>query len=688
MKRLPKISCLFFVVPACLPAYSWADTPVINPPEEIVVTATRFKQRPQDLPIGVSIINAEQIKHSTASSLPELLQELAGIHIRNVDGSPDPEIDLRGFGKTGNQNTLILLDGQRLSEIELVGIRWSTIPLDSVERIEVLRSGGAVPYGGGATGGVINIVTRAAAPGRVTGSVGASIGSYNTVELRAVLNAASETLGLALTADSIESDNYRVNNKLRQKNLQGDLRTLFPGGKVMLKFGADDQTLGLPANRTEAQLQSDRRGTSTPRDFNTRQGGYVTFGTEYAVEFGELAADLSFRDNHRTALFDDYAIDFFDAKSFIDTRSDVWSFAPRIKLPYYQSLQGLGLRHELVVGLNFDRWNYRSRRFTGAETSPGAASATTAQTDVLATQENRALYLQHATTFNQGTVITLGARLHQVENVADDRLNPAAYARGQQSRSVRASEVGARHPLDSATTLYGKLGRSFRIATVDEIYSQFGGPAFDAIITLLEPQTSREGELGIEYRQGPVRGRAAAYQIDLNNEIGFTALNFANINFPPTQRQGFELEGSWAATGALDLFGNYTYSDARFREGNIGGVNVAGKTIPLVPRHTATAGGSFRFAAKTRLAAAINYVGEQVLDNDQANSTTLRIPGYATADLKLTHESSGWLLGVAVNNLFDKKYFSYGIRNFAGTSFSALPARERNLSFSAKYQFK
>jgi iron complex outermembrane receptor protein len=130
---------LFFPV-FLLTSSSWSmgsDGLASKPLEEVVVTATRFSQPVDKLPIGVSIITAEQIKNSAAITLPELLQQVAGIHTRNVDGSPDPQIDMRGFGITGNQNTLVLLDGQRMNENELVGIRFSTIPLDSIERIEV-----------------------------------------------------------------------------------------------------------------------------------------------------------------------------------------------------------------------------------------------------------------------------------------------------------------------------------------------------------------------------------------------------------------------------------------------------------------------------------------------------------------------------------------------------------------------
>ncbi|HKX53770.1 MAG TPA: TonB-dependent receptor, partial [Nitrosospira sp.] len=153
------------------------------------------------------------------------------------------------------------------------------------------------------------------------------------------------------------------------------------------------------------------------------------------------------------------------------------------------------------------------------------------------------------------------------------------------------------------------------------------------------------------------------------------------------RRQGFELEGSWTVTSAIDIFGNYTFIDARFRKGNFGGVDVSGNLVPLVPRHKVAAGGTYRLGSNTRAAVVMNYVGEQVFDNDQANTATRRMPDYVTVDLKVTHQMRKLLLSMAVNNLFDEKYFSYAIRNSAGTSFSALPARERNVWLTVKYQF-
>ena len=148
--------------------------------DEVVVTATRFSAPAQDLPVGVTIISEERIRASTAATVPELLMQFPGIHIRDNSGSPNQQVDMRGFGITGDQNTLVLLDGQRISENEQTTVNWAAIPLSAIERIEIMRGSGAVLYGGGATGGTINIITKAPQKNRKSAFLGAGFGSYNT----------------------------------------------------------------------------------------------------------------------------------------------------------------------------------------------------------------------------------------------------------------------------------------------------------------------------------------------------------------------------------------------------------------------------------------------------------------------------------------------------------------------------
>src|SRR5207302_1998543 len=96
-------------------------------PEEpvVIVTATRFPENRLDAPVGMVVIGAQEIARDTARTLPELLSHLGGVHTRDNSGSPDRQVDLRGFGITGDQNTLILLDGVRLNENDLNSTKLS-----------------------------------------------------------------------------------------------------------------------------------------------------------------------------------------------------------------------------------------------------------------------------------------------------------------------------------------------------------------------------------------------------------------------------------------------------------------------------------------------------------------------------------------------------------------------------------
>ena len=645
----------------------------------VVVTATRFPEKKLEHPVGVTVITREQIANSTAATVPDLLSRYAGINTRNNTGSPDVAVDMRGFGMSGDQNTLVLLDGQRMNDNELTTVRWSAIPLDAIERVEIQRGGGAVLYGGGATGGTINIITRSPIAGDRSAVVGASYGTYNTNELRAAVNLAGTNTGFSLTANQYNSDNYRVNNRLEQGNLLGDLRWTGIRGGLVFKFGLDNQSLRLPGARTAAQLGTDPRGTATPGDYSARDGKQAMLSGRYEFDSAELAVDLSYRDTRRIGFFDDYS--GFGFSTFTDTHAKVWALTPRLKKPY----QFLGRDNVLIVGMDADIWDYNALRAARFE-QLGAP-----QVDLAATQKDRAYYVQNHTALGAATKLTLGARLQRVEISANDRANPASYANTSQARSPRAWELALRHNLAPALALFGKLGASFRVATVDEIYNQFGGPVFDSILTPLEPQTSRDHEIGLEHMSVRGRLRASLYRMDLRNEIHFNALTFANMNLSPTRREGLELEGSWKLGSRWDLFGSYTHARAIFREGVYGGVDVSGKNLPLVPRDQAKLGVTWAVADKTRLSGALAYVGKQYYDNDQANNFAGgQMPSFLTADLKLSRTIGLWNLTLAGNNLTDKKYYTYAIRGggAAATNFNAYPMAERHFLFTAEYRFR
>src|SRR3954469_1274429 len=161
----------------------------------VVITATRFPDSRGDLPVGITLITADDIRKSASSNLGDILAQFGLLQIRDLAGTQNPQVDLRGFGITGDQNTLILVDGLRLSEADLESAQLSAIPLESIERIEIVRGAGAVLYGAGATGGTINIITRRPQPGELRATALARAGGFGTAEARAGFSRQGENFG-------------------------------------------------------------------------------------------------------------------------------------------------------------------------------------------------------------------------------------------------------------------------------------------------------------------------------------------------------------------------------------------------------------------------------------------------------------------------------------------------------------
>jgi iron complex outermembrane receptor protein len=642
------------------PCFAQQPTELVTP--EVVVTATRFEERAADQPIAVKVISSEQIRASGARTLPDILARQAGIAFRDNTGSPDWQVDMRGFGITGDQNTLVLVDGQRLNDNELSAVRWSSIPLSSVERIEILGGSGAVLYGGGATGGVINIVTRQPRTGARSIAVEAGGGSYDTGSGRASATVAGQRLGLTADTQYLATNNYRDHNALRQRNAEIGLRTLDPGPSLRLTFGAERQDLELPGARTNAQLETDRRGATTPQDYSDRETTFLRGGLIMPTDYFEFAMDLGYRDKHSEARF--------FGSTRIDTDADVWSLAPRIKLPY----QVVGVSNTFVSGVDWERWSYGSTR-----TGPAHVSAE---------QLNRAIYLQNSSELTSATRFSVGGRVQAVDYEARDAASNQPYAAGSQSRTLRAYEFALRQQLTEQWSTYAKLGRSFRVATVDEIYSQFGGPLFDPQVAFLEPQTSHDREIGAEQAGRRSRMRVALYQMDLANEIRLNPVTFRNENSPPSRRYGIETEIAWTAMSGLEVGVSYSYAVAKFSEGTLSGMSVDGKNVPLVPRHRAALWTSAALSGQTALAAELRYTGRQYLDGDETNSFGSQMPAYTVVDLKVSRSMGRWRLQAATKNLTDRRYYTYAVRSQSTPGlFNAYPAPERTFFVSAEYRF-
>ena len=683
-----KSAFAFFVVSSAVCAFSVHVSAETNPQQNaVIVTSTRLGENATRLPAPVTVLTAEDIDRSPARTLPELLALEAGVATRSYYGNhaAGATVDIRGFGATSTQNTLILLDGRRLNDIDLSAVDFTAIPTESVARIEIIRGDGAVLYGDGAVGGAINIVTKK--PGRTgtSGSATVTGESYKTRRLDAAVSHGQGPFAFNVYANSINSSGYLRNNALDQNNLQTDLRWGQERSEWYLKFGADDQSLRLPGERRVEpgagidQLSHDRRGTGRPRDYADQHGFSLTAGySRFLSTDQELVVDLGYRDKIQKAFFDDYAFAGTYAR-YVDTDLATRSFTPRLKTRHTL----FGHPGSTIAGVDYYQSQYDSDRAL----NPSVASTPFHRLNVH--QTSFAVYGQNMSEIDSHSTLTMGARLQQVRMQAHDTFNATAPGAGfgneaPERRTVdnqHMLDAGLRHRLDESWSVFGKLGRSVRFATIDEFF-QNDPTNFLQTFSPLKPQTAESIDVGADYVYGNARFSAGLYRMDLRKEIHYNIATFANENLDPTRRHGLTLSASQRIVEKWRVAANYGYTRSVFREGLY-----AGNEVPLVARDTGSLSLFWTPEERLTLSASARYTGEKRFDNDQTN-TFQRIPAYTTVDLKLAGGDSIWKWQAAVNNLFDEKAFDIGIRSTSSpNTYNAYPLPERNLSFSLGRNF-
>jgi len=129
-----------------------------------VTSASRKSQRLANTAAAIFVINQEDIRRSGATSVPDILRMAPGVQVARID-SNKWAVSIRGANGRFSNKLLVLKDGRSIYTPLFSGVYWETqdMPLENIERIEVIRGPGAAMWGANAVNGVINIITKAAA---------------------------------------------------------------------------------------------------------------------------------------------------------------------------------------------------------------------------------------------------------------------------------------------------------------------------------------------------------------------------------------------------------------------------------------------------------------------------------------------------------------------------------------------
>lgn len=613
----------------------------------VTVSASRFESA--EAPIAATVITAQQIREAGVGNVNEAIRKIAGVYGRqNLNGTSDYQLDLRGFGGFSDQNMVVMVDGVRLSENEQATALMSSIPIESVERIEIVRGGSSVLYGEGATGGTIQIITKRGTDRGTHGSIFAEVGNRNSNEVRASLSKGWEGFSVNANVGSLHTDNYRDNNALKQENFSGGMQWKSDEGRIGIRIDAARQDARLAGALSYDQYLQNPRQTVTPDDFGSTDTNRYTLYGERRIGDWELASDFSYRDKKGNSVYS-------GSPSTFDGHTA--QFSPRVRRVY----QSDGIRNEFVTGFDFQR---------------SARDTLNAFADISTSQDSAAIYARNEIGLGRAR-IALGARHEQFDQNASGTTN---Y---DQSFSLNAWDVQGSYQVTPVVDVFAKVGRSYRVANVDDnALTQNGEP--------LKPQTSNDLELGTSLGNQDRKLTLRAFQHRLKNEIYFdptippcfgSFCSGANVNLDNTRRQGIEAELTESVTREFSVSVVLQHVSANFTDGPN-----SGKEVTLVPKNTATIRLKWLPGDGQSADLGLQWIDSQRFASDFTNACMSRIPAHMTLDGRYAVRLGTWEFAVTGSNLTDKDYFSQAFGDCRDSA-SIYPDPGRSVRFSVRKDF-
>ncbi len=675
--------------------------------EEVVVTATKTEEKRKDIPNAIVVKDALDIDESPVRSVGELLAGEPGLDWRTQGnfGGAIEEIHIRGMSSTGTQ---VLVNGTVLNSPSLGTADVGRIPLNNIERVEVVKGSGSLLYGSGAMGGTVNIITKRPGSDGITAKASAGYGTQDTYLLSVEQGMfVWDSLGYYLTANRKETEGFRDNSDLRHNDVS--LKVVYEKEDLLdISLYGDyiDREFGIPGIKPP-------EGTTVYIDSNT----------------GEMVY------NSQAASLLDHGTDE-DAHLVLQLKSK--------PLPWL----GMNIKGDYTTLGNFHSMRFLIPPFPPAveATLPGSKSWT--DNKVLGTEghiilkkedtanlliggdykdfdwENEIVDLDATGSELSATRSVATADLHSNGVFVEGQYRPVRYVKGlvgirHEEHSTFGSEDLPRYgltvnPLEN-TVLKASHGKHFRAPTPNDLFWPDDG--FTRGNPDLLPETGWHSDATVEQAlfNSMLIISASYFHWDIDNKIQWEVDSegvFSPQNLRTFKANGFEAGVKIGPWRNMRLDFNYTYTDAE-EESRAYTVQDFGFP-PLFPPN-------FQFNWVKRRAAytpndqlkvqltywtsfglsgsiLTRYVGDRVFyrtetDGAYPNSKTVTstLDSYWTLDVKLEQRLyEHWLLTVTANNILDEEYDTFFGSFFdeTGTKINGTyPGAGRSVFFSASYEF-
>ncbi|MFT6064207.1 MAG: iron complex outermembrane receptor protein [Polaribacter sp.] len=457
--------------------------------DTIVIKSTRIDLPFKENSRTIHIITSKVIKNSAATNVADLLQQVAGVDIRRRGtGGSQADLYIRGGGF---DQTLLLIDGIKMDDAQTGHHTMNAaLPIEVIERIEIIKGPAARVFGQNAFTGAINIVTKnkLASPA----SVNVEAGSFGQLNYSITVGKEYENSSIIAHYGALTSDGYRNNSDYTNNNyfLKGIFNKKSQPIEVIAtffdkKFGAENFYTTNPAWNEYEETQSSLFGVSTifkTEKFKITPRIYWRRGQDIFL----LKRDdpSFFRNLHIT--------NKVGVETNVSYTSDmgITGFGVDISR-FFISSNNLGNRNRTMVNLFLE---HRFKLGEFVDITPGVAATYFSDFD-----------------FNAFPGVDVGVQL---------------------SEKLKA---------------YGNIGYTFRVPTFTDLY--YRDPATSGNPDL-EPESAFAQELGVKFTDNNFSGSISIFNRDSDNLIDyirpntgisiFTATNIAEVN-----TQGFEIEGAY-----------------------------------------------------------------------------------------------------------------------------------------------
>ena len=664
------------------------EEPTIRLPPVEVSAPARLPDAPLPLdhvPGSVQIITGQSIRESGAASLQDYLTRLPGVTLNDEQGnSQQPDISFRGFQVTSvtgvPQGISVFVDGVRVNEPTVEEVNFDLLPLNDIERIEVIRGPTAL-FGRNTLGGAINIVTRR---GGETREIEPAIeaGSFGRQKYSLRVSGPVTPFDYYFSGSFFEEDGWRDQSHARLGKLFVKLGLRAGDTDAWLSYQRAQNRIEQPGSLPLSELQRDRRQNYTGGDFFEPLSNVVTLNVRQLL--GERAS-LGVNGFVRTLDAQQFNVSLVSA----NTRSFTHTASAGATVQLDADTRLAGRASHLTLGLEYIHHDVGVSTF---QEQP--AGDRVLDSRVRDDQHAWALFAQHTLELarglvrgNDSLVLTTAARFdwlrHQIGDASPAGDRPSSD--GTSTFSRLNPRVGLNYNLSPAAGFYVVYAQGFRAPAFLELTCANPGavcPGLQAGVAPdppLDPVVVNHYEIGARLQPAPwLALDLAMYRSDARDDIfsvsptGTLGVFFQNVG--ATRRQGAELSARAVLDRRWEVRLGYTYTEATFRDNVTLATpritagcaaapctqNVrAGSDIPLIPRQRLNLAVDHHLMPWLTLWASGAWVGSQRLRGDEENAEPT-LSSYLTVSAGARARWKGLTGFVTITNLLNDEHETYG----------------------------